>query len=281
MPGTPRAACDTPPVGSTLSPRRPSLVGAIAGDVVGSIHERSGTKTKAFPLLTERSHFTDDTVMTLAIAEGILSGRPFGEVAHEIGRRHPHAGWGGAFRKWLASDDPRPYGSWGNGSAMRVTAIGIAFDDEREVLQKAAESAAFSHDHPDAIAGAQAAALAVFLARTTHDAATIRREIAQRFGYDLERTVDSIRPTYTFDVSCRGSVPEAIVAFLDAADWEDAVRNAISLGGDADTLACIAGGIAEAFHGPPPAEVEGAVRGRLTPDLAEILERFEARFGGS
>lgn len=254
------------------------MLGAIAGDVVGSVHERRPIKTTVFPLFVAGSRFTDDSLMTIAVASAILDGRPYGEAAHALGRRHPDAGWGKAFAAWLASDEPRPYGSWGNGSAMRVTPIGLAFDTVDDVLREAEASAVFSHDHPDAVRGAQAVALAVFLARTGCDKVTIRREITARFAYDLDRTLDVIRPGYAFDVSCTGSVPEAIVAFLEATSWEEAVRGAISLGGDADTLACIAGGIAEAFHGPVPPDVEAEVRLRLGPDLCDVVDRFRRRF---
>ncbi len=224
------------------------MIGAIAGDIIGSVYEHSQIKTKDFPLFHPRSVFTDDTVLTVAVADAILTGRPYQLSVREIGRRYPGVGYGRAFIDWLHSDNPQPYNSWGNGSAMRVSSVGFAFDTENKVLKEAKKTAEISHNHLEGIKGAQATALSIFLARTGCEKEEIRMEISQRFGYDLKRTVDDIRPTYSFDVSCQGSVPEAIIAFLDSRSYEDAVRNAISLGGDSDTLACITGGIAEAFY---------------------------------
>jgi len=212
-------------------------------------------------------------VLTVAIADAILSGRPYVESVREIGRRYPGAGYGEAFIRWLHSDDPRPYNSWGNGSAMRVSPVGFAFSSDDEVLRHAKMTAEVSHNHPEGIKGAQATALAVFLARTGIRKEQIRARIAEEFGYDLNRTVASIRPHYSFDVSCQGTVPEAIIAFLDSESYEDAVRNAISLGGDSDTLACITGGIADAFYGVPESIWDEA-QSRLTPGLLEIVQNF-------
>jgi ADP-ribosylglycohydrolase len=256
------------------------MIGAIAGDIIGSIYEARPIKTKEFPLFDPRCRFTDDTVLTLAVARAIVGDRDYLKAVRELGRRYPHASYGGSFIRWLSSDQPKPYNSWGNGSAMRVSPVGFAFDNVNTILEQAKLSAAISHNHPEGIKGAQATALAVFLARTTHDKATIRGEISAGFGYDLARTVDGIRPGYGFDVSCRGTVPEAIICFLDSHSYEDAVRNAISLGGDSDTLACITGAIAEAFYGPVPPEIETLVRESLTPDLLEILDAFYKRYPG-
>ncbi len=250
------------------------MIGAIAGDIIGSVYERSPIKTKDFPLFGSGCRFTDDTVLTLAVADAILTGRPYLDAIREIGRRYPDAGYGGTFIHWLYSDDPGPYNSWGNGSAMRVSPVGFAFPTEAKVLREAAHTADISHDHPEGIKGAQATALAVFLARSGADKESIRSEIQERFGYDLSRTVDSIRPDYAFDISCQGTVPEAIIAFLDSDSYEDAVRNAVSLGGDSDTLACITGGIAEAFYGPVADGIRATVQDHLTPDLWEIAESF-------
>jgi len=254
------------------------MIGAIAGDIIGSVYEYSPIKSKEFPLFHPRCYFTDDTVLTVAIAEAILRRRPYLETVRELGRRYPGAGYGCSFYRWLHADDPRPYHSWGNGSAMRVSPVGFAFDTMEDALREAAATAEISHNHPEGIKGAQATALAVFLARRGAVKAEIKREIEGRFGYDLSRTVESIRPTYGFDESCQGTVPEAIVAFLDSVSWEDAVRNAVSLGGDSDTLACITGGIAEAFYGPVPLAVQEKVKELLTEDLWEVTERFTARY---
>jgi ADP-ribosylglycohydrolase len=250
------------------------MIGAIAGDIIGSVYEHRPIKTKEFPLFDPRCRFTDDSVLTVAVADSILAGRPYLESMQEIGRRYPAAGYGGAFIQWLHSDDPQPYNSWGNGSAMRVSPVGFAFATQEEVLRQAQKTAEISHNHPEGIKGAQAAALAVFLSRTGHDKEEIRKQIGQGFGYDLERAVDDIRPGYSFDISCQGTVPEAIIAFLDSQSYEDAVRNAVSLGGDSDTLACITGAIAEAFYGTVPSNIRTKVKALLPPDLWAITEKF-------
>jgi ADP-ribosylglycohydrolase len=254
------------------------MIGAIAGDIVGSVYERDPIKTTAFPLFQPRSRFTDDSVLTVAVADAILSGRPYRDAVRDWGRRHPHAGYGGSFAQWLRADDPRPYHSWGNGAAMRVSPVGWAFATEAEILRQARQTAAITHDHPEGIKGAQATALAVYLARTGADKATIRVRVQSQFGYDLARTITAIRPGYAFDVSCQGTVPEALIAVLESESYEDAVRNAVSLGGDSDTLACIAGGVAEAFYGGVPDLIRAEVRARLTPDLWRVVETFERRY---
>jgi ADP-ribosylglycohydrolase len=254
------------------------LLGAIAGDIIGSIYEHSPIKTRDFPLFDPHCRFTDDSVLTIAVARAILDGTGYLESLREYGRRYPDAGYGGTFRRWLLADDPRPYHSWGNGSAMRVSPVGFAFDTPEKVLEEARKSAVVTHDHPEGIKGAQATALAVFLARTGHGREEIRRQISGFFGYDLGRSLDAIRPGYSFDVSCQGTVPEAIIAFLEADSYEDAVRNAISLGGDSDTLACIAGGIAEAFYGGVPAGIRDRALAVLPDDLRSVAETFCARF---
>ncbi len=254
------------------------MIGSIAGDIIGSVFEFRPHKEKEFPLFSRRCHFTDDTVLTVAIAQAILGDGDYLGAVLELGRKYPRAGYGGFFRRWLQEADPKPYNSWGNGSAMRVSPVAFAFDTQEEVLAEAARSAAISHNHPAGIKGAQATALAIFLARTTGDKEIIRREMADRFSYVFRYTLEEIRPSYTFDVSCEGSVPEAILAFLESTSYEDAIRNAVSLGGDADTQACIAGGIAEAFYGPVSREIAAEVQRRLTPDLWEITEEFCQRF---
>jgi len=250
------------------------MIGAIAGDIIGSVYERRPVKTKDFPLFHDRCRFTDDTVLTVAVAQAVLTGRPYRECLKTVGGRHPRAGYGGAFARWLRAEDPQPYNSWGNGSAMRVSPVGFAFSSEDEVLRQARRSAEVSHNHPEGVKGARAAALAVFLARKGTGKEGIRARIAGDFGYDLSRTVNDVRPGYSFDVSCQGTVPEAMIAFLDSQSYEDAIRNAVSLGGDSDTLACIAGGIAEAFYGAVPEDIRREARKRLTPDLLEIVDLF-------
>ncbi|MDQ2890345.1 MAG: ADP-ribosylglycohydrolase family protein [Gemmatimonadota bacterium] len=257
------------------------MLGAVTGDIIGSQYERRRTMERDFPLFGSRSVFTDDTVLTVAVAAAIVDAREqdvvgprYGDFILAFARRWPHAGYGGGFREWMRSPNPQPYNSWGNGSAMRVSAIGFAFDSVQEVLGQAARSAAVTHDHPHGIAGAQAVALAVYLARTGATKAVLKREIASRFGYELDRHVDDIRKVYSFDVSCQGSVPEAIIAFLEADDLEHAIRNAIWLGGDADTQACIAGAIAEPFFGSIPTSIAAEVNSRIPQEFAQLLTRI-------
>jgi ADP-ribosylglycohydrolase len=255
------------------------MIGAIAGDIIGSVYEAHPIKTKVFPLFHPQARFTDDSVLTIAVAQAIMTDGDYGRWVRQIGRCYPHAGYGGSFIRWLHAATPQPYNSWGNGAAMRVSPVGWAFDSIATVLREAARSAQISHNHPEGIKGAQAAALAVFLARTTRDKALIKREVTDRFGYNLDRSVENIRPTYTFDISCQGTVPEAIIAFLEAHDYEDAIRNAISLGGDSDTLACITGAIAEACYGPVAAHILDRVKESLPADLWSITRQFQQRYG--
>lgn len=254
------------------------MLGAIAGDIIGSVYEFNQVKTKDFLLFDPLCKFTDDTVLTVAVADSILSDRPYRESILDFGRRYPQCSWGGMFRQWLRHPHPQPYNSFGNGSAMRVSPVGFAFDNEDEVLEQARLTAEISHNHPEGIKGAQATALAVFLARKGHSKEQIRSRITEQFAYDLERTVDGIRPIYSFDETCQHTVPEAIISFLDSDSYEDAIRNAISLGGDADTLACITGGIAEAFYGSISEDIKKRVRKILTPDLRSVTEVFCAKY---
>lgn len=254
------------------------MLSAIAGDVIGSVYEHHPIKTKEFPLFHPMCRFTDDSVLTVAVAKAILDGGTYQESVLTMGRRYPRAGYGGTFRQWLRSENPQPYNSWGNGSAMRASPVGWAFDSVEDVMREAERSAAITHNHPEGIKGAQAAALVVRMARAKTDKEHIRAEIIGRFGYDLNRTVDGIRPAYSFDVSCQGTVPEAIIAFLDATSFEDAIRNALSLGGDSDTLACITGSIAEAYYGPVPGTIADRVLSVLTSDLSEIVDEFCGRY---
>jgi ADP-ribosylglycohydrolase len=205
------------------------MIGVIAGDVIGSVHEHALIKSVDFPLFDSRSRFTDDTVLTVATAFAILTGTPYAVAYRDFGRRYPGAGYGGSFHEWLFAEEPRPYNSWGNGSAMRVAPVGYAFGNADDVLTEAERSAIVSHNHPEGIKGAQATALAVFMARSGVSKDEIRGELAGRFGYDLHRTVEQIRPGYEWDVSCQRSVPEAIVAFLDSSSVEDAIRLTVSL----------------------------------------------------
>jgi ADP-ribosylglycohydrolase len=253
------------------------MIGAIAGDIIGSIYEASPIKTKAFPLFGRACSFTDDSVLTVAVAHVILEGGSYSDRFRDYYRRYPYAGYGGSFHDWACSSDPKPYGSFGNGSAMRVGPVAFAFDDLETVLAEAKRSAEVTHNHPEGLKGAQATAAAIFLARRQTAKEEIRLYVERTFGYDLTPTLDQIRPDYTFDVTCQGTVPPALISFLEANDFEDAVRNAISLGGDSDTLACIAGSIAGAYYGVSP-YIELESLARLDNDLREVTDRFMHRF---
>ncbi len=253
------------------------MIGAIAGDIIGSTYEFAAIKTKKFPLFDERSFFTDDSVLTIAVADMILHGGSYADLFRDYSRRYPGRSYGLRFRKWVESDQPKPYGSFGNGSAMRVSPIGFAFDDLATVLAEAKRSAEVTHDHPEGIKGAQAIAAAVYLARSKASKIEIRAYIERTFAYDLSGSLDDIRPDYPFDETCQGTVPAALLSFLESHDFEDAVRNAVSLGGDSDTLACIAGGVAQAWYGIPSVIEQEALR-RLDPELRSIAEKFAAKF---
>ena len=254
------------------------MLGAIAGDIIGSVYEFSPIKTTDFELFSARSTFTDDTVLTVALAEAILHGRDYGRTMKEYYRRYPYAGYGSYFHQWARSDDNQPYNSWGNGAAMRISPVGFAYDTLEEVLERAEYFTAITHNHPEGIRGAQATAAAVFLARKGSSKEEIKAAIESRFGYDLSRSLDEIRPTYAFDVSCQGTVPQAITAFLESRDFEDAIRKAVSLGGDSDTLACITGGIAHAFYGPLPDHITRRVYSILDDRLSEVTREFMNAF---
>jgi ADP-ribosylglycohydrolase len=255
-----------------------NMLGAIAGDIIGSAFEFSPVKTTNFPLFNYSSHFTDDTILTVAVADAILNDGNYAGYIKKHGRQYPHASYGTMFKTWLAGKDSTPYNSFGNGSAMRVGPVGFAFNTLEEVLAEAKASAAITHNHPEGIKGAQATAAAIFLARTGRDKAGIRSYIENEFGYNLSETLDDIRPGYSFDVTCQGSVPQSIIAFLESEDYEDAVRKAVSLGGDADTMACIAGGIAEAFYKRIPQHIIIEVRRILDQQLMETVNTFYEKF---
>lgn len=255
------------------------MFGSLAGDIIGSIYERQNVKTTDFALFTAKSTFTDDTVLTVAVAECILGDKNYATTLKAYGRRYPNAGYGLAFRKWLASDSLLPYNSFGNGAAMRVSPVGFAYNTLEKVLAEAQNSAKVTHNHPEGIKGAQVTAAAVFLARQGSSKEEIKQYLTKQFGYNLEQTLDEIRPQYSFDASCQGSVPQAVRAFLESTDYEDAVRKAISLGGDSDTIACITGGIAQAYYRKIPPYIIKKAKGLLAPRLWEIVERFNRMVG--
>jgi len=256
------------------------MIGAIAGDMIGSVFEHHPIKTKEFPLFSENSRFTDDSVLALAVADALLKDRDYGQSLRAIGLQYPNAGYGKQFMTWLAFDGHPPYNSWGNGSAMRVAPIGWACHSINEVLTEAENSARVSHNHPEGIKGAQAIALAVYLANKGETKPAIKNELTDRFGYNLDRTLDSIRPLYEFDVSCQGSVPESVICFFESVCYESAVRNAVSLGGDSDTMACMAGAIAEAYYGAVPESIVKQARNLLPEALLDVADQFTAAVNG-
>jgi len=243
------------------------------------VHEGAPAKAKDFPLFVPGSTFTDDTVLTVAVASAVRGDGDFAASLRRWGRRYPHAGYGGWFYDWLLREDSAPYNSFGNGSAMRVAAIGWAFDDLDVVLREATRSAEVTHNHPEGIKGAQAVAAAILVARTGHGKDRIAALLSDRFGYDCTMNLGALQRRGGFDVTCQGTVPAATVAFLQSIDFEDAVRNAISFGGDADTLACIAGAMAEAHYGRVPAAIQAEVLRRLDGALRAEVIAFARRYG--
>lgn len=253
------------------------MLGAIYGDMCGSFFEHHNVKSKDIDLWTHVSHFTDDTVLTVASMEALLGDGQFAERYRGYFLRYPHAGFGSGFKAWARSESSEPYNSFGNGSAMRVSPVAWAFDTLEEVLIWAKASAAATHQHPEGIRGAQAIAGAVFLARRGESREEVQSFVQNHFDYDLSEPLDSVRTWYRFDASCQGSVPYAIRAWLESKSLEDAIRNAISIGGDSDTLACMAGAIAEAEFGLTEHE-RYRVFSRLDPALSKVVKAFYSRF---
>ena len=257
-------------------------MGAIAGDIIGSSREFCPIKTKDFKLFDSYSTFTDDTVMTLAIASWLIKDKTSTKILiseiKRFGLKYPDAGYGSMFRQWLSQDNPESYGSWANGSAMRVSPVAWVADSLSETQKLAEMSAKVTHSHPEGVKGALATADAIFLARMGSSKEEIKEHIEYSYDYDLNREIDDIRPNYKFDVSCQGSVPESIICFLQATDFEDTIRNAVSLGGDADTQAAIAGSIASAYWEVPPEIAEKSLL-CLDSNLFEVLIKFMDMYG--
>ena len=260
------------------------MLGAIFGDIVGSVYEFNNTDRYDFKLLSGWSAPTDDSYMTLAVAEALMEtyGQDDETVRKAVvnrmqyvGKLYPHAGYGGMFRRWLLEKDPKPYNSFGNGSAMRVSAAGWLYRTLGETLRAARLTAEVTHDHPEGIKGAQAVAAAIFLARAGAEKERIAGFVSKTFGYDLDRTLDEIRPGYGFYEICQRSVPEAVIAFLEGDSYEDVIRKAVSLGGDSDTIACMAGSIAEAYFGMPE-ELKEEALSRLDPPMRDIVHEFRS-----
>lgn len=260
------------------------MYGAILGDIIGSPFEFDrGNKTKQFPLFSKASSFTDDTVMTVAICDGILkAGLDSDEKTMKTlmissmqlwGHNYPHAGYGRRFYTWLATEDTQPYGSWGNGSAMRVSSVGWLFDSMERTRQVARWSAEITHNHPEGIKGAEAEASVIWLARNGYSKDEIKAYVIKEFGYDLSRTCDQIRPGYKHVESCQETVPEAITAFLEGESFEDVIRTAVSLGGDCDTLTDIAASMAEAYYEVPEELISECLK-YITPEMHSVINSF-------
>ncbi len=254
------------------------MFGAIIGDIVGSRYEWKNCKSTDFEFLDPRSRFTDDSTLTIATADAILNDLPFADAYWNWGNRYPYAGYGGRFSEWLHSTDKKPYFSFGNGSAMRVSPVGWAFETLEETIEAACRSASVTHDHPHGIEGAESAAAAIWMARNGKTKEEIRDFIENHFFYDLSRSLDEIRPDYEFDVTCMGTMPVAFRAFLESEDYVSAVRLAVSVGGDSDTIACITGGIADAFYREIPEEVHTFMRAKLPQEMLEIIDQFEEKY---
>ena len=272
--------------GETWKKEREIMLGAIIGDICGSVYEwfnykttdpRTISLTEPKSLITE-GNLTDDTVMTIATADVLLRKHDYVVAYKDWGRRYPRAGYGDTFMNWLLSDCQEPYNSWGNGSAMRISPVGWAFDTLEETLAEAELSSKVTHNHPEGIKGAQSVAAAMFLARTGKSKQEIKEYVESVFGYDLSRTTDQIRPDYKFDVSCQGSVPESIICFLESDNFVHALQLAISIGGDTDTIACITGGIAEAFYREIPDELVDFAKIRLFEPMKAVIAEFRKSF---
>jgi ADP-ribosylglycohydrolase len=254
------------------------MIGAIAGDIIGSVYEFHNIKTTEFPLFSLNSHFTDSSVLTVALADTLMNSGDYVENLKWYYAQFPNAGFGNFFTRWATSSDLVPYNSWGNGAAMRISPVGFAFDSLEKTLKQAEKYTAVTHNHPEGIKGACATAAAIYLARTGQTKEQIRAYLETTFAYDLHRTVEEIRPTYAYEISCQKTVPEAIIAFLDSTDFENAIRLAVSLGGDCSTLTCITGGIAQAFYGQVPAEIQLQVYKVLGDKLADTTHRFMEQY---
>ena len=254
------------------------ILGAIAGDVIGSYYEFMCYKSTDFELFTDNSEFTDDSIMTVANAEWLLTQNNLVTIMKKYGNKYPHGGYGGMFNKWLFGNDSNPYNSYGNGSAMRVSPVGWAFDTIEETLEWAKRSAEVTHNHPEGIKGAQATAACIFLARTGKSKDEIKSFVESTFNYDLSKTCDELRPTYKFNETCQDTVPQSIIAFLESNDFEDAIRLTISLGGDADTMGAITGAIAEAYYGGVPEHIRSEVIKRIPQEFINIMTNFHRTF---
>ncbi len=254
------------------------MLGSITGDIIGSTYEFKNADNYDFDAFPSGSSFTDDTVLTAAVADSILTKRHYSETIREYALNYPGRGYGMWFSKWIYTDNPKPYRSFGNGSAMRVAPIGWAFDSLGETLKEAERSAAITHNHPEGKKGAKVVAASIFLARTGRDKEEIKNFVEQSYHYNLSRKLADIKPFYSFNETCQNTVPEALICFLESKNFEDAIRKAIWLGGDSDTLACITGGIAESFYRDIPEEWVERSLSILDPKLKDLVDQFRKVF---
>lgn len=255
------------------------MIGAITGDIIGSIYEFNNIRTTEFLLFSERCFFTDDSVLTIALADAILNDKNYADTMRAYYSRYPYAGYGASFNRWVSTPNGLPYNSWGNGAAMRISPVGYAFNSLEEVLYKTQQYTEITHNHPEGLKGAAATASAIFLARRGQSKAQIKAYLEMQFGYDLNRTCDAIRLDYVFNESCQKTVPEAIIAFLESTDFESSIRLAVSLGGDSDTLTCITGGIAQAFYGGVPKVIAEKSISYLDNALKAVTLEFMQKYG--
>lgn len=256
-----------------------TIFGAIAGDVIGSTYEFKNEKSTNINIFVEDSKFTDDTVLTIAVADAILNNKDFGKTIWEYGNKYFDCGYGGSFIKWLTDENPQPYDSWGNGSGMRVSPVGWAYSSLEQTLEAAKKSAECTHNNPEGIKGAQVVASAIYLARNGFSKIAIKDYITAAFGYDLNFKLDDIREKYKFYVSCQNSIPQAIVAFLESSNFESAIRLAISIGGDSDTISAMAGSVSIAYYNEIPDNIYNFVKSKLPQEFIDIIEQFNEKYG--
>ncbi|MFQ5952467.1 MAG: ADP-ribosylglycohydrolase family protein [Candidatus Omnitrophota bacterium] len=254
------------------------MLGAIAGDIIGSIYEGTRAKTEDFELFSEKCRFTDDTILTIAVADCILHGKDYAKTFKEYARKYPHRGYGGFFKMWAMSDSLKPYNSFGNGSAMRVSPVGFAFNTLEDVLLEAQKSAMVTHDHPIGILGAQACAAAIFLLKSGKSPEEVKQYFQDKFGMDFSRSLEEIFKSRHYDFSSLGTTKLAIIAFLESDSFENAIRKAVRFGGDSDTLACITGAIAQAHYKKIPGEIVQKTLEYLPEEFITILDEFINKF---
>jgi ADP-ribosyl-[dinitrogen reductase] hydrolase len=255
------------------------MIGAVAGDIIGSIYEWDNHRSKDFPLFKDECFFTDDTVCTVALADCLMSGGDSTKYLQDYCRKFPNRGYGGMFNQWIDYKNPAPYNSYGNGAAMRISPVAFALNDWEQIEKKTIEFTEVTHNHPLGIAGALATSEAIFKAKTATDKSFLVDILTKYYPtFDMTETVDSLRKHYQFNETCQGTVPQALICVIYSTDFEDAIRNAISIGGDSDTLACIVGGIAEAYYKGVPNNIQAQVFNRLPPSFVEVITKFKETY---